>query len=278
MNPTGSRSRYVNYIVILVVVVISALLAKGFLKPAQVDPLTRLGGDVKHCLDGFWGHGNSQVQAMGTPAGATLMVDPALPPATRLRQQAWTHPLVLFVASRHSAVQVAQVEIKGVAAKGEAHYGDSNGGRRAHPGSAFSDPAHFEEARSEVLRRNTQLQLDEFLGQGKALVLVDVVAGDPTANLAPPLEVEAPPSAPEARPGLAPRQNRYEPGPSRSRRPSNESKVVNIHAQPQVAQIHARIVLQQADRVSEVLQMARGQLGIQEGRGDTLREFVLPPL
>lgn len=272
MNPTGSRSRYVNYIVIVLVVVISALLAKGFLKPAQVDPLSRLGADVKHCLDGFWGHDRSQVQM--TPEPTTLLVDAALPPGTRPRQQGWTHPLVGFIVARHPGVQVAQIEVQGVAAKSEAHSMESLEGRR---GSAFSDPAHFEEARSEVLRRNTQLQMDQVLGAGSALVLVDVVSGDLSTVAAPPSEVEAP-SLPRAPHGLAPRDNRFEAAPSRSRRPSDNSKVVNPRAQPQVAQIHARIVFRQADRVAEAMQMARGLLEIQEGRGDTFREFVLPPL
>lgn len=278
MNPTGSRSRYANYIVILFVVVVSALLAKGFLKPGQADPLSRLGGDIKQSLDGFWGHGQSLVEVTGTPAAANLQVDAALPPATRPLQQAWTLPLVRFIAARHRDIQVAELEVKGGAPQDQARSLEAPQGRRAYPGSPFSDPAHFEEARSEVLRRNAQLALDQTLGERSALVLVDVVSGD-MSTVAPPTEVEAPPPSTRRAPhGIAPRENRFEAAPSRSRRPGGESKVMPTRAQLDVAQIHARVVFRDGQRVEEAMQLARGHLGIQEGRGDTFREFVLQPL
>jgi hypothetical protein len=262
---------------IVLVLAVSALLARGYLKPVPSDPLAALKLDLKLSLDTFWGTSGSQVDAKTTPQGIEMRVAASIPPNTRPRQRGWTHSLVGFVVSRHARLQQPLALIVVDQSNGQPIPQSFSSQSKPRPGGAFSDPAYFEAARGEILQRNAQQQLDSLLGAGRALVLVEVQSGFRSG--------EAPPPAPGAAEMPTGRSFSGEAG-ARPRRPSesvpssslDSNNVVQFRATLQIVHLEACVVFQRAEQVEQGLQAARTSLEIQPGRGDVLRQVILPAL
>ncbi|MBT9583910.1 hypothetical protein IV102_11250 [bacterium] len=163
-----------NYAVIVGILVISALLAL-YLKPANLT----LQADLKTSLDRFWG--NSQTRAEVT--GGQVLLSVSIPAGTRQRQKEWTFPVARWVAGRHPEARV-QVWTVNDSASGQPlleppslDSAQKETGAMPRPRASFQDPAFFEAARSQLLQRQGQAQLDKQLGEGRALLLVDAISG-----------------------------------------------------------------------------------------------------
>lgn len=266
--------RYVNYLVIVLVLVVSALLARGYLNPVKSDPLAALKLDLKVSLDTFWGNDKSQVEVSKTADMVQIKVGAGVPPNTRPRQRQWTYALVQFVLSRHAAARQGMFLSLVDLSDGQAISPDPDQASesKARSGGAFSDPAYFEAARAEMLQRNAQQQVDSSLGAGVALVLVDVTAGPVSA--APPVQ--------QAMPRARARLTGEGGGTSdRARRPSStleSANVVQVQRQIDVTRVEACLVLKPGQPIEKGMEAVRSSLGIQPGRGDVLRQVVLPAL
>ncbi|MBT9583909.1 hypothetical protein IV102_11245 [bacterium] len=259
--------RSVNYLVIVLVLVVSALLARGYLNPVKSDPLAALKLDLKVSLDTFWGNDKSQVEVTQTQTADMVQVKVAagVPPNTRPRQRQWTYALVQFVLSRHAAARPGMNLSLVDLSDGQSISPDPNQATesKARAGGAFADPAYFEAARAEILQRNAQQQVDNILGAGGALVLVDVTAGPVSA--APSAQQAIAEAIPEDRPG-------------RARRPSalDSANEVQERRLVDVTRLEACLVFTPGQPIEKGMESARSSLGIQPGRGDVLRQVVLP--
>ena len=116
--------RYFNYVVVVVILVVSALLGKGYLGGG---PLTALQADLKSSLDAFWQNQGTQVEVLGTPAQAEVRASVAFPPNTGPRQQQWMNALIPFVARRHPGVKLGSVRVVPLALESKAFEADSTG-------------------------------------------------------------------------------------------------------------------------------------------------------
>lgn len=263
--------RYVNYLVIVLVLVVSALLARGYLNPVKSDPLAALKLDLKVSLDTFWGNDTSQVEVSKTADMVQIKVGAGVPPNTRPRQRQWTYSLVQFVLSRHAVARQGMFLSLVDLSNGQSIDADQVSESKARSGGAFSDPTYFEAARAEMLQRNAQQQVDSTLGAGVALVLVDVTAGPVSA--APPAQQ----SIPSARARLTGESGGTS---DRARRSSalESANVVQVQRQIDVTRVEACLVLKPGQPIEKAMEAARSSLGIQPGRGDVLRQVVLPAL
>ena len=163
-----------NYAVIVGVLVISALLAL-YMKPTNLT----LQADLKTSLDRFWGNSQTQVEV----TGGQVRLSVSIPAGTRQRQKEWTFPVARWVAGRHPEVRVQAWTVND-SASGQPlveppSLDSAEKENRAVPRqrASFQDPAFFEAARSQLLQRRGQAQLDKQLGEGRALLLVDAISG-----------------------------------------------------------------------------------------------------
>ena len=250
---------------LVLVLAVSALLASGKLKLPGRDPLQSLGQDVQRTLNAFWVNQDSKVATSGTPEAAELVVTPATPGITRPRQLAWSQPVVEFVVARYPEVKVSRLQLVGLPQVAQEKVRPAEYGRRP---TGFQDASFFEEARSEVLQRNLQLELDAKFGKGSCLALVDVVATQGPAALSAPGEV----SSLESRESAVPRQRRAQDNSIAPRRQANPQVL-----EPQVQHLEARLVVLESSQVEPAEALARTSLELQEARGDSLRTLTLGP-
>lgn len=283
---TGSRN--LNYFILGLVLVVSALLAKGYLRSPQKGPMLALQQDLKRSLDAFWQTDRCQAEVLGAPAAAEVRVGVWPPSGARPRQRAWSLPLVAFIAARYPEVKPGALEVRDLTT-GQALQNQSlsqsqqDQSREAVVGGGgFADPAYFEAAQAELLQRNAQRELDNAYGPGSTLVLVEVWAsgGEQASATGPNTNSAAPPLAAEQK--VAERQG----APFVARRRAPHGNTLEAESalapaprpsQPQLARIEAHLILLEQSRVQEASGRVRTALGLVEGRGDTLRALVLGP-
>lgn len=249
---------------LVLVLAVSALLASGKLRLPGRDPLQSLGQDIQRTLNAFWVSQDNRVASSGTVEAADLVVTPATPGISRPRQLAWSQPVVEFVIARYPEVKVRRLEVTGVPELAQAKARPA--GRRP---SGFQDVTFFEDARSEVLQRNLQLELDARFGKGSCLALVDVLASaGPSASVPSP-------AAPRPEGLLESREAVRRDRSSNSIAPRQRAQVPVL--EPQVQRIEARLVVLEAAQVEPAEALARTSLELQDGRGDSLRTLALGP-
>jgi hypothetical protein len=254
-----------NYAVLLVVVVICALAARFLLQPGAMT----LQSDLKVSLDRFWGNDKSEVDV--SPAG-DVGVRVWIPSSTRQRQREWTVAVARFIVLRHPQEKIQNLSLTDLTTgqpvlESESPESNTKQAESAAPRPpGFTDPAAFEAARSQLLQRNGQIQLDRQLGAGRALLLVDVtsLAVSWLPNVPRNLEQSsitygrrAGPKH-EARVGLVPRA---------------ESREAVQRRDVSVAKIEACLIIQseaEADKAKQAI-----GLELDEARGDRLRILLL---
>lgn len=262
-------SMHKNLFLVVLLLVVSALVARHFLGSSSREG-ARLGSDLKQCVDLLWGTTQSHIEVEGPSTALLVKASVFLPPQAGASMATWNHPFLSFVASRHPAVQVASWQLVNMADGQTIPTPDQLLQEKARPGGSFADAEHFESARSEVLRMNGQLQLDQELGAGAALLLVQVTS-TPVAGPTQSSESVAPQRVAEAAPSLAP---------GRSRRPTTLPDENRLEPSPepfQAAQIEAVLVLKQAESRGRAEELAR--TGLQTAGGGlepSLRVLVLP--
>lgn len=248
---------------LVLVLAVSALLASGKLRLPGRDPLQSLGQDIQRTLNAFWVSQDNRVASSGTVEAADLVVTPATPGINRPRQLAWSRPVVEFVIARYPEVKVRRLEVAGVPELAQAKAMPS-----ARRPAGFQDVTFFEDARSEVLQRNLQLELDARFGKGSCLALVDVLASaGPSASVPSP-------AAPQPE-GLLESREAVRRDRSNSFVPRQRARVPVL--EPQVQRIEARLVVLEAAQVEPAEALARTSLELQDGRGDSLRTLALGP-
>ena len=173
MSQTRARSRAVEIAVVIMVLVVSASLARNFLRPApppEPDNLAVLKADLQDALGRYSDVADFDVGV--TPVGpneADVKVNLRVMPADRPIRKQWAPQFVLFVCARHPAVRIKGLRVT------DTQSGQDVSELRPPPGS-FESLEYFEQARSEVLRRTGQSQLDSALGANASLLLVDASA------------------------------------------------------------------------------------------------------
>ena len=161
------KSRSLNLIILVAVLIISALAARYWIRPGSLQ------ADLKTSLDRFWNDPRSEVEI--TPTGEAR-IRLWIPSGLRPRQQQWTFPVARWVAARHPETKVSNWSVTDVANGRpliETPSLDSKGGQRGTI-ALFQEPNYFEAARSQLLQEHGQRQLDRQLGARRALMLVDV--------------------------------------------------------------------------------------------------------
>lgn len=151
--------KHFNLIVLVLILVVSAILARGFWSSGP-----SLQTDLKASLDLFYG--NSQTEVEVTPAGDArirVWMTGGIPPG----QKRWVFPLSRFVASRHPGGQLTSLTVTDATAEEPLREAPTARGSLSDPGNAAS-------ARRELLTRSAQSDLEKLAGPGKVLALVDV--------------------------------------------------------------------------------------------------------
>ncbi|MBS2036992.1 hypothetical protein JST97_18525 [bacterium] len=101
-----------NFPVLLMLIAVVAVLAHFNQAPRQsgLEPVER---DLEACLSRLWEQPGQQVKLVpGERNGYQLQAQIHMPRATRLRQQRWNHPFLLFALSRHPQVRVTGLELR----------------------------------------------------------------------------------------------------------------------------------------------------------------------
>ena len=292
---TKSRSKYTDIGIIVVIVIVSAVLARTYLHQAptpdkkppvaqEIDPTLKT--DLQDALAQFcYSQDFTRKQDFtldvapnpGQVGGAEVRLRLALPPAAREARKRWPFAFVRFVAMRHPTTVLTNLRVT-----------DSTSGAdldespvQPQPRSLES-PIYFESARSEVLRRSGQAQLDAIVGPGAALLLVDATA------------IAAIPSSHGRRPLNSRKRARYEPENQnrvQGRRrhddmadraaPSMEAAAPQM--QPyQVSQLDIYLVLngakftRQDELAAKLEAIVKQGTGFDESRGDRIKTIFLP--
>ena len=163
------KSRSLNLIILVAVLIVSALVARYRHRAPTLQ------ADLETSLDRFWNDSRSEVEI--TPSGKAR-IRLRIPAGTRPRQQRWTFPVARWVAARHPEAHVSDwsvLDLTGGWELLETPSLDSPSSKdRAQAVPAFQDPNYLEAARSELLQKQGQSQLDHRMGAGRALLLVDV--------------------------------------------------------------------------------------------------------
>lgn len=286
----GSRSKYANHIIVLVLLVISACLAEYFMRsPAALESgPAALRIDMIDSLNRFWGTKQNQVELTGPAPALETQVRVAVAPGTSVRMKGWTFPLLRFVANRHPDVKLQGLSVT------ESSSGqpvsetlpDQAGGApamsRAQQAPAFAEVGYYEVAKSELLRRTGQSVLDRDLGQGASLLLVDVTAqGGPAAVQPAPAQDRVDPGMPHG-PGMEARPEALAP-PDSSEQESRTGRSAENRIAPansprpfEVKQLLVYLVIQDPALTQRATDAVKSTLGWDQNRGDRLQLVLLP--
>ena len=180
------KSRTLNLVVIVAVLVISALVARLYLKPATLQR------DLKASLDRFWANRKSEVEV--TDAGDVRMRI-AIPLDTPQSQREWTFPVSRWVAARHPEVKVLSLTVTDSTRElpllepadlDQTQQGaESNSVPSQRRQATGINQPYWRAARAQLLQRQGQSLLDQQLGRGRTLLLADVVVPDSVTSWLP---------------------------------------------------------------------------------------------
>ena len=164
-----------NLPILLIVIVIVAVMAQFNRHSGEKPELAAMRQDMLASLQLLWEQPGSQVELV--PAGERINVQAtvAMPPNLRPRQQRWNYPFLRFVALRHPAVTLQTLEV----IDGSTHNSISevalNGLRADRVAPRFNNDDA--EGMSQMTARQIGSSLDQLIGSGQGLVLVDTELG-----------------------------------------------------------------------------------------------------
>lgn len=150
-------SKHFNLLVLVLIVAVSALLARGFWRSPDLQ------SDLKQALDRLWSSPRNEVEV--TAAGDVRM-RLWIPPGTPEGQKQWTFPLCRWVAGQRKLTSLTVTDATAEQPLKEA--GLSRG--------SLTVPDNALAARRELLQRSLQAALNRLAGPSRILALVDVSA------------------------------------------------------------------------------------------------------
>ena len=192
-----------NLIALAVLVVLVAVAAQFTRQGGKKPEWVALERDMEACLQVFWQQSGQKAELIPGAGGPMALVTVRMPPQAKAR---WNYPFLKFVVARHPAVQLQGMEVRDGLNGNPIAAEDA---RSAENSLSLRGPDSGEPGRrAELLGRQGQAVVDEQLGAGQGLFLVDVqeVASPVSAapvNPEPAFERAAPEpqgkSAPSAR-------------------------------------------------------------------------------
>ncbi|MBN9414206.1 MAG: hypothetical protein J0I12_02150 [Candidatus Eremiobacteraeota bacterium] len=153
-----------NLLVLVLVVVVCAVGAQWLRQGGQgQDPQwTALRLDMIDGLERLWNTRGHQVELLPSEGGVQASVQVVLPENTSPRQQQWNYPFLRYVSERHREPMLRGLTLVGLP---ETRVQESSPQPYATGGSI--------EARVELMRRRAQGWLDNTVGEGNGLALLD---------------------------------------------------------------------------------------------------------
>ena len=100
-----------NLPILLLVIVAVAITAQLTRHRGEKPEWQRLRTDMVSSLTRLWEREGHQVELLPASKGVEAPVSVSMPRGLRLRQQRWNHPFLRFVAARHPAVTLGNLQI-----------------------------------------------------------------------------------------------------------------------------------------------------------------------
>ncbi|MFN8608098.1 MAG: hypothetical protein U0931_11245 [Vulcanimicrobiota bacterium] len=164
-----------NIPILLVLIAVVAVAAQ-FLRHSPSTPDTApWERDLEACLGKLWQRDGQQVRLEAGPDGNyRLRAQVNQPRATRLRQQRWNYPFLRFACTRFSQIRLGEVQVEDKNSRNLIPETAMNGllADRIAPRAEGGD----EERACVLTGRQLSAQLDQRLGAGQTLVLVDALS------------------------------------------------------------------------------------------------------
>ena len=158
-----------NLPILLIVIALVAVVAQWNRRAGEKPEWTALRQDLAASLARLWDQPRQQVELLPGQAGVVVQAQVSMPPGTRPRQQRWNYAFLRFVAQRHPKVSLEQLEVSDAASRQKISEIALNGllAEAAYP------PREDEERNCTIVSRQLTASLEDVLGRGEALVLVD---------------------------------------------------------------------------------------------------------
>jgi len=158
-----------NLPILLIVIALVAVVAQWNRHAGEKPEWTALRQDLAASLGRLWDRPDQQVELLPGQSGVVVQAQVSMPPGTRPRQQRWNYPFLRFVAQRHPQVNVEQLEVSEAAS----HRKISEIALNGLLAEAAYSPREDEENTCVLVGRQMTARLEELVGRGEALVLVD---------------------------------------------------------------------------------------------------------
>jgi len=169
-----------NMIALAVLLVLVAVAAQFTRQGGKKSEWVALEHDMQASLEALWQQPGQKAELMPAQGGPTAVVTVRMPPQAK---GSWNFAFLDFVAARHPAVQLKGMDIRdglsGNPIAAEAASPTENSLSVAQPDLADSG------RRAELLRRQAQAVVDQQVGAGQGLVLLEV------REIAAPVSVES---------------------------------------------------------------------------------------
>ena len=163
-----------NLLALVMIAIVCALASQLLRQSGEKKEWTALRLDMTDALDRFWGTHGNLVELLPADQGVTATVKVVLPQGNvSPRQQQWNFPLLRFVAQRNS-----QPQLRGLAiSEFNSQRAILESADQAVPGEGPPEPYArgniSNEAHLQLMQRQAQSWLDNVLGAGNGLALVD---------------------------------------------------------------------------------------------------------
>ena len=157
-----------NLIALAVLLILVAVAAQFTRHGGKNAEWVALETDMQASLEALWQQPGQKVELLESKGGARVLATVAMPPQG---DPTWNEPFLRFVATRHPAVSLQAIEVRG-------------------PFGMEGDQAHH-----ELVRRQQQAWVDGLLGPGKGLMLLqfrEIGSNAPSART----RAGAPPESP----------------------------------------------------------------------------------
>ena len=161
--------RNANFPILIVVIALVAVVAQWTRHSAEKPEWTSLRQDLEASLARLWNRPQQEVEFVAGHSGVSVPALVNLPPGLPPRQQRWNYPFLRFVALRHPAVSVEQLEVVDAGN----HQKISEIAMHGLLAEAAYAPRQDEERTCAMVGRQLTAALEKQLGRGEVLVLVD---------------------------------------------------------------------------------------------------------
>ncbi len=158
-----------NLPILLTVIALVAVVAQWNRHAGEKPEWTALRQDLAASLVRLWDQPDQRVELLPGHSGVVVQAQVSMPPATRPRQQRWNYAFLRFVAQRHPSINVEQLAVSDAAS----HQKISEIALNSLLAEAAYSPREDEENTCVLVGRQITARLEELIGRGEALVLVD---------------------------------------------------------------------------------------------------------